>query len=49
MELEKPYLFWGHEVKGQGQGYYKYIFGQQGRFRMETLVLYIGSLPYLAT
>jgi hypothetical protein len=42
-----PYLFWGHEVKGQG--YYKYIFGQQGRFRMVTLVLYIGSFPNLAT
>jgi len=29
--------------------YYKYNFWQQGRFRTITLVLYIGSLPNLAT
>jgi hypothetical protein len=29
--------------------YYKYNFWQQGRFCMITLVLYIGSLPNLAT
>jgi hypothetical protein len=27
--------------------YYKYIFWQQGRFHMITLVMYIGSLPNL--
>jgi uncharacterized lipoprotein YddW (UPF0748 family) len=36
-------------VKGQGHCYYKYNFLQQGRFRMLTLVLYIGSLPNLTT
>ena len=36
-------------VKGQGNCYFKYNFWQQGRFRMITLVLYIGSLPNLAT
>ena len=36
-------------VKGQGHRYYKYNFWQQGRFRMITLVLYIGSLTNLAT
>ena len=29
--------------------YYKYNFWQQGRFRMITFVLYIGSLPNLTT
>ena len=24
MEGEEPYLFWGHQVKGQGHCYYKY-------------------------
>jgi hypothetical protein len=36
-------------VKGQGHHYYKYNFWQQDRFRTITLVLYIGSLPSLAT
>jgi hypothetical protein len=36
-------------VKGQGHCYYKYNFWQQDRFRTITLVLYIGSLPNLAT
>jgi hypothetical protein len=36
-------------VKGQGHRYYKYNFWQQDRFRTITLVLYIGTLPNLAT
>jgi hypothetical protein len=36
-------------IIGQGHCYYKYNFWQQGRFRTITLVLYIGSLPNLAT
>jgi hypothetical protein len=36
-------------VKGQGHSYYKYNFWQQDRFRTISLVLYIGSLPNLAT
>ena len=36
-------------VKGQGHHYYKYNFWQQDRFCTITLVLYIGSLPNLAT
>jgi hypothetical protein len=35
-------------VKNSGHRYYKYIFWRQGRFRMITLVLYIGSLTNLA-
>jgi hypothetical protein len=36
-------------VKGQGHCYYEYNFWLQDRFRTITLVLYIGSLPNLAT
>ena len=36
-------------VKSQGHRYYKKNFWQQDRFRTITLVLYIGTLPSLAT
>ena len=44
---EKNTIYFG--VKGQGHHYYKYNFWQQDCFRTITLVLYIGSLPNLAT
>jgi hypothetical protein len=48
LEGEEPYLFGVIRSKVKVT-YYKYNFWQQDRFHTITLVLYIGSLPMLAT
>jgi hypothetical protein len=45
----QSHCYYKYNVWRQSHCYYKYNVWQQGRFRTITLVLYIGSLTYLAT